>query len=249
MAESGQIVRHDLALLLRCVELLWLTFLCMAVSEQVAHGLIPWRLLSLYGSDVNGSCTSVVGDRVSCRGTSVLNDGIIPVLSGVSAMENPEWAAQLFTTRRAGQTRIVTSFELEDINHDRVELAVFNCPELGINAPSVNVYFDTSFRAGRTDRGVGTLNSNHVMQNTSCDQLLVFCVEYSGGMSSRYINLEFPFVSGAVSNFVFLGEVTFLNGSGEPCGPPRLVTEAVTRPTVGKLKSNTSLYYFTKVLT
>ena len=185
----------------------------------------------------------MVGDRVSCNGTSVLNDGVLPVLSGVSAMEDSEWAAQLFTTRRAGQTRIVTSFELEDINHDRVELAVLNCPEMGINAPSVNVYFDTSFRAGGTDRGVGTLNSNHVMQNTSCDQLLVFCVEYSGGMSSRYMNLEFPFVSGAVSNFVFLGEVTFLNGSGEPCSPPRLITEVVTGPMLGKIKSITSLYY------
>ena len=55
-------------------------------------------------------------------------------------------------------------------------------------------------------------------------------------MSSRYINIEFPFVSDAVSNFVFLGEVTFLNGSGEPCNPPRLVTEATTVAVVGKLK-------------
>ena len=192
--------------------------------------------MSLYGSDVNGSCTSVVGDRDSCRGTSVLNDGIIPVLSGISAMEDPEWAAQLFTTRRAGQTRIVTSFILEDTNHDRVELAVFNCPEMGINAPSVNVYFDTSFRAGRAYRGLGTLNMSLVMQNTSCDHLLIFCVEYSGGMSSRYVNLEFPFERNTGSDFVFLGEVTFLNGCDEPCSLPRLVTEAVTSAMVGKLK-------------
>ena len=205
----------------------------------VQHALLPLRLESLYGSDVNGSCTSVVGDRVSCRGTSVLNDGIIPVLSGVSAMEDPEWAAQLFTTRRAGQTRIVTSFVLEDTNHDHVELAVFNCPEMGINAPSVNVYFDTSFRAGRAYRGLGILNMSLVMQNTSCDHLLIFCVEYSGGMSSRYINLEFPFERNTGSDFVFLGEVTFLNGGDQPCNPPRLVTEAVTLPAVGKLKSIT----------
>ena len=209
----------------------------MAVSEQVAHGLLARRLESLYGSDVNGSCTSVIGNRTSCNGTSVLNDGIIPVLSGVSAMNHDtKWAAQLFTLVRPEGGRIIVSFELEDSNQDRVELAVFNCPELGINAPSIDVYFDTSFRAGRLDRGVGTLNRNLVMQNTSCDHLLVFCVEYSGGVSSRYINLEFPFVSGVVSNFVFLGGITFLNGSGEPCSPPRLVTEAVTRPVVGKLR-------------
>ena len=192
--------------------------------------------MSLYGSDVNGSCTSVVGNCTSCNGTSVLNDGIIPVLSGVSAMNHDtKWAAQLFTLVRPEGSRIIATFVLEDTNHDRVELTVFNCPELGINAPTTNVYFDTSFRAERSDRGLGTINTNLVMQNTSCDHLIVFCVEYSGGVSSRYINLEFPFVSGAISNFVFLGEVTFLNGSSEPCSPPRLVTEAVTCPVVGKL--------------
>ena len=207
------------------------------VRKQIAHGLVPRRLESLYGSDVNGSCKSVVGGRLSCYGTSVVNDGIIPVLSGVSAVNDSVWAAQLFTLARAEGGRIIISFELEDSNHDRVELAVFNCPALKINAPTINVYLDTSFRAGRANRSEGTLNTNLVMQNTSCDQLLIFCVKYSGGMSSRYINIEFPFsVSDAVSNFVFLGEVTFLNGSGEPCSPPRLVTDAVTHPVVGKLK-------------
>ena len=215
------------------------------MSKQTAHGLVPRRLESLCGSDVNGSCTSVVGNRTSCNGTSALNDGNIPVLSGVSKMEESEWAAQLFTLMRpVAGGRIVIPFKLEDTNHDRVELAVFNCPELGINASTVDVYFDTSFRVGRDDdRGVGTLNTNLVMQNTSCDQLLIFCVEYSGGMSSRYINLEFPFVDNTNSSFVFLGEVTFLNGGGEPCDPPRLVTEATTSATVGKLQSITSLYY------
>ena len=208
----------------------------MAVSEQVAHGLVSRRLESLYESDANGCCTSVVGDHLSCNGTSVLNDGITPVLSGVSDVNDSVWAAQLFTLVRAEGGRLIIPFELEDSNHDRVELAVFNCPVLRINAPSINVYFDTSFRVGRADRGLGNLNTNLVMQNTYCDHLLVFCVKYSGGMSSRYINIEFPFVRDAVSNFVFLGEITFLNGRGEPCGPPRLVTDAVIHPVVGKLK-------------
>ena len=213
------------------------------VSKQIAHGLVPRRLESLYGSDVDGSCTSVVGNHTFCNGTSVLNDGNIPVLSGVSDVNDSVWATQLFTLVRAVGGRLIIPFELKDSNHDRVELAVFNCPALKINAPSINVYLDTSFRAGRANRSDGTLNTNLVMQNTSCDQLLIFCVKYSGGMSSRYINLEFPFVSDAVSNLVFLGEVTFLNGSGEPCSPPRLVTEATTSATVGKLQSMTSLYY------
>ena len=85
----------------------------MAVSEQVAHGLIPRRLDSFYGSDVNGSCTSVVGDRTSCNDTSVLNDGNISVLSGVSAINDSVWAAQLFISVRAEGGRIIISFELK----------------------------------------------------------------------------------------------------------------------------------------
>ena len=202
------------------------------MSPQVRHYLIPNRVQSVYGSDIKGSCTLVSGSRTSCNGTSVLNDDIIPVLSGVSNDSESQWAAQLFTLRRPGMGRIIASFELEDASHDRVELAVFNCPELGISTPEVNVYFDSSFRPGRIDRGFGVRDTNVSLTEKSCDQLLVFCVKYNSG-SSRYINLEFPFPSTNInSTFVFLGEVTFLNGNGAPCPPPKLVTEA--HPTISK---------------
>ena len=171
-----------------------------------------------------------MGGRTACRGMSVLNDGVIPVLSGVNNDSESQWAAQLFTLRRptGDNGRIVASFELEDANHDRVELAVFNCPELGISAPEVNVYFDSSFRSGREDRGLGVSNINVSLTDTSCDQLTIFCVKYNSG-SSRYINLVFPFPSTNVnSTFVFLGEVKFLNSSSAPClGAP---------PTTSKLR-------------
>ena len=203
------------------------------MSQQVRHGLIPLRLESLYGSDMNGSCTLVSGSCNSCNGTSVLNDGEVPVLSGVSNDSESQFATELFTLRRREMARITASFELEDANHDRVELAVFNCPELGISTPEVNVYFDSSFRPGREDRSLGVSNTSVSLTETSCDQLLVFCVKYNSG-SSRYINLEFPFPSNNInSTFLFLGEVTFLNGSGAPCPPPKLVTEAPT--TISKL--------------
>ena len=50
---------------------------------------------------------------------------------------------------RAG---IIVSFEVDGDNHDRMELAVFNCPEMGISVPLVNVYFNNSFRPDRSNR-------------------------------------------------------------------------------------------------
>ena len=53
--------------------------------------------------------------------------------------------------------------------------------------------------------------------NTSCDHLLVFCVQYNTAQPpTRFINLEIPDDSSA--DHVFLGEVTFMDGN-ESCGP------------------------------
>ena len=180
---------------------------------------------------MNGRCTSISGDNSNiCNGTSVLNDGIIPVLSGVSDDPQSQWADQLFTMRRTGtgMSRIILSFEVEPTIYDRVELAVFNCPERGIYTPVVNVYVDLSFRPERDDDGTLTnFNTNQALLNTSCDHLIRFCVEFSGGVSVPYFNLEFPYQTNSNSSFVFLGEVTFLRNAAEPCGPPELITMPV----------------------
>ena len=198
----------------------------LSVSEQVRHDLVPERARSLFGSNVTGHCTSVMdydGIRI-CNGTSVQNDDVVPVLNGVSDDNTSSWAEQLFTMERPGTSTIFMSFELEDDNHDRIELSVFNCPHFWINTPQVNVYFDSSFRPLRSiyKRSDGLFNTNASLLNTSCDYLLKFCVQYAGEGSSRFINLEFPFVEGANNSQVFVGEVTFVDGGGAPCGPPEL---------------------------
>ena len=182
---------------------------------------------------MNGRCTSVSGDNNKiCNGTSVLNDGITPALSGVSDDPQSQWADQLFTMGRTmtGTARIVLSFEVATgPTYDRVELAVFNCPERGINTPVVNVYVDISFRPERDDDGTLTnFNTNQSLLSTSCDHLIKFCVEFSGGIAIPYFNLEFPYQTNSNSSFVFLGEVTFLRNFAETCGPPELTTMPVT---------------------
>jgi hypothetical protein len=168
---------------------------------------------------MNASCTQLAtGSNNICSGTSVLNDGIIPALdTSIST-----WASQLFTLN--GTRGIIRlSFEVVSDNHDRMELVVFNCPELGIGLSSVRVYFDETFRLDREDReNLGTLITESQLMSTSCDGLLVFCVKYNTTQSlTRLINLEIPANSSA--DHVFLGEVTFLNGGNEPCVSGKLL--------------------------
>ena len=182
------------------------------------HNLPQNRLEPIFGSKNNGSCTSVSQslDGVPvCAGTSVLNDGIIPALDGFNT-SNSTWASELFTLDGMHE-RIRLSFEVDSENHDRMKLAVFNCPGMRINLSLVKVYFDSSFRPDRKDSTLGTFNIESQLMSTSCDRLLIFCVKYRSNTTespSRFINLEIPNNN---SDYVFLGEVTFLSGSNEPC--------------------------------
>ena len=177
------------------------------------HNLLPRRLERVYGSQENANCTEFAGENI-CAGTSVLNDGIIPNLDGVNTSNSTLWASQLFTLNvTRGIIRL--SFEVDSENHDCMELAVFNCPEMRINLPSFSIYFDSSFRPDRNDGTLGTLIMESRLMATSCDHLLVFCVEYNTTQSTTlFINLV---ITDNISNYVFLGEVTFVHGGNEPC--------------------------------
>ena len=144
------------------------------------HNLPLNRLEVVFGSQNNDSCTNVsqsLDGNPICAGTSVLNDGAIPSLDGVRS--NPTCAIELFTLSRING-RIIPSFEVDSVNHDCMELPVFNCPEMGISISSFSVYFDSSFRP---DRMVGSPLGTFIMEpqlvDTSCDQLLIFCVKYN----------------------------------------------------------------------
>ena len=160
-----------------------------------------------------------------CAGTSVLNDGIIPTLDGISSNETSSWATELFTCTLSEENgRIILSFEVDSMDHDCMELAVFNCPDMGIDSPMVDIYFDSSFRPDRTgvNRPLGNLSTESQLVGTSCDHLLVFCVKYYTSVApTNNINLVFLNTS---STYVFLGEVTFLKGGDEPCDPTPIKT-------------------------
>ena len=144
---------------------------------------------------MNGRCISVSeANSDVCSGTSVLNDGIIPALSDVSDSNTSRWAAQLFTMRRSGTSSVVVSFEVQQVIYNRVELAVFNCPERRTYTPNVADYVDTGFfLPERSDDNPGFLNIVKNLSGTSCDHLLKFCVQLGGSVSPCYFNLEFSY--------------------------------------------------------
>ena len=191
------------------------------------HGLPQNRLELVYGSQSNGNCTNVsqsLNGIPVCAGTSVLNDGIIPTLDGISSNETSSWATELFTL--SGENgRIILSFEVDSMDHDHMELAVFNCPDTGINSSMVDIYFDSSFRPDRIsmNQPLGNFSTESQLVGTSCDHLFVFCVKYNTSVDApsptHYINLVFPRASQTESKYVFLGEVTFLKGGDKPCDP------------------------------
>ena len=184
------------------------------MSQPISHTLPPELESGLFGSPVNGGCSSISGtNNEICDGTSVLNDGILPALSGVSNDSASQWASELFTMRRSGTDRIVISVVLpSERTHDRVELTVFNCPQWGIYAPQIIVGI------GGLDIIVATL------PDESCEYLLKFCVEFNLGVSVPNLNLIFPYQNN--SDFIFLGEVTFINNpvQNSPCDLPQLIT-------------------------
>ena len=162
------------------------------MSRPISHSLPPELESRLFGSPVNGGCSSISGtNNEICDGTSVLNDGILPALSGVSNDSASQWASELFTMRRSGTDQIAVSLELPSgPTHDRVELAVFNCPQWGIYAPRVIVEI----------AGVSAIVANATLPDESCEYLLKFCVEFNGGVGIPYLKLIFPYQNN--SNFV-----------------------------------------------
>ena len=191
------------------------------------HTLPPQLESGLFGSPVNGGCSSISEtDSEICNGTSVLNDGVLPALSGVSSDPASQWANELFTMNRSGTDRIDVSVQLppDNINYDRVELSVFNCPQWGIYAPQVMVY-----ATGSLNGTILQLFADATLSAESCGYLLKFCVSFNGATSIPYLNLVFPYQNN--SNFVFLGEITLV-GDTSPCAQPELITSRIAPQTL-----------------
>ncbi len=104
------------------------------------------HVISANGSSENGNCNLTSPAPPRCREptTSVLQDGIIPTLTG---LVGDMWARQLLTMNTT-ESSIDITFNFRNItpNYDglgRVEVVMFNCPEWGISVDNITLFGTT----------------------------------------------------------------------------------------------------------
>ena len=178
------------------------------------------------GSSATGHCSSVSsnGDTSICTDptSSVLFDGIIPTLTG---LDGDMWASQLLTLQKpTDNMRTLILFDFTDVpGYDGLsgglEVVMFNCPEQGISASTIEVSTSNSSSGRRTQ----IMDVN--ISITSCDSLVRVCTPIDTVQPT--ITLDFVFDSGTTSTMVYLAEVTFYAASSaSTCPPDTIITTA-----------------------
>ncbi len=176
--------------------------------------------MSVNGSSEDGNCSLQAATTCNEPTTSVLQDGIIPTLT---ELDGDTWASQLLTINPTDLTTDIT-FDFGAtpgyVGVMRVEVVMFNCPELGISVDSITLYESTITASIGDTRAI--ISSNI----TSCDSLVRVCISRSVGL--RALTLRFQLSSS--STWVHLAEVSFY-GAGPTCPPDSILNPP---PTTGK---------------
>ena len=177
--------------------------------------------MSVSGSSATGHCSNVsnTGSRLNCRDpiSSVLFDGVIPTLTG---LDGDMWASQLLTLQKTTHTRPTVIFDFTDTPpgyvelSGRLEVVMFNCPNMGISASTIRVSSSSSPSVSSTPLKDVNINI------TSCDSLVRVCTPIMTVQPSIY--LQFPY-----SDMVYLAEVTFYAASSaSTCPQDTIITTA-----------------------
>ncbi len=180
-------------------------------------------IMSVNGSSEDGNCSLIL---TTCNEptTSVLQDGIIPTLTG---LDGDMWASQLLTINRYSFTTDITfDFEFTQgyVGVQRVEVVMFNCPEWGISVDSITLYGST------TTTLIGSTRTTISPTITSCDSLVRVCI--SRPVSSTLTALTLRFQLSPASTWVHLAEVSFY-GACYTCPPDSILNPPHTS-TLGK---------------
>ena len=184
-------------------------------------------------------CTSplVVRDGVmvcNCTSSSFLVDDVSP---NIDTSDN-DWAAQLVTVRRTEGTAdippphvlLTCGFDTA-VSPTGIEIDFFHCPDWGIGAPHIMVYFneeyDLTLHTRSSDINIIDLPFRAVETTESnCDSLSTVMVPPdSGPYHIFYILVTFE-TEPIPIDWVYVGEVRFLGLDSEGDGQPLLYCDA-----------------------
>ncbi len=185
-------------------------------------------IMSVNGSSEDGNCSLLATTLCNEPTTSVLQDGIIPTLTG---LDGDIWASQLLTINTDSPTTDITfDFEatLDYVGVERVEVVMFNCPEWGISVDRITL------RGSTTPASIGSIFTTISPTITSCDSLVRVCISRS--FSSTLTALTLRFQLSSASTWVHLAEVS-LYGAGPTC-PPDTILNQTPPPTTSDATSS-----------
>lgn len=182
---------------------------------------IPSEARSINGSSAAGHCSAVT---CTAPTSSVLFDGVTPTLTA-RGLDGDAWASQLLTLEMSGESATTEiSFDFTGTaNHvrvERVEVALFNCPQWGVSVSTIAV--------SGADSTAGPTSQLYVSPPlpTSCDSLVRVCMPVT---TTRKV-LALQFAASRDTDWVNLAEVTFYGGSAS-CQEGSIATAAPTTTT------------------
>ena len=196
--------------------------------------VVPQGIESVNGSSVNMGCTSplVDSDGVMICGecsTNLLTDGNSPAIDTSTS----DWASQLVTVRKTPQTdevvfdHVPLTFGFDTaVNLTGIELDLFLCPEWGISAIFISLYFDEESNLVFSGQSLNLPTQARTPSQSSCNSLSTVTISLGDGLSSTpYLTVHALISSfGHLIDWVHVGEVRFLGSSPQMICPTSTVT-------------------------
>ena len=197
-------------------------------AEQTSvQVVVPQGIESVNGSSVNIGCTSPLVDSdgvMICDecSTNLLIDGNSPAIDTSTS----DWASQLVTVRKT-QTDEVTfehvplTFGFDTaVTLTGIELDLFLCPEWGISATFISLYFDEESNLVFSGQSLNLPTQGGTPSQSSCNSLSTVTISLRDGLrSTPYLTVHVLISSfTAFIDWVHVGEVRFLGSDDTPPG-------------------------------
>ena len=204
--------------------------LCAIDAEpQTPVQVIPHGIESVNGSDVNMGCTSPLVDSdgvMVCMSQSFLVNGCSPAIDTSTS----DWASQLVTVRKTQNDRVRrpdgTQFDhvLLTFGFDTaviltgIELDLFLCPDMNIDAPYISVYADEESNLVFTQDSFTLQFQHYDPSQSSCDSLSTITITLRDIFTDSSFLTWHIIISSFNSSidWVYVGEVRFLETASSP---------------------------------